>query len=115
MSETETVDCTHYRSAWDTDWQPFIDRWAGKRLFLRISLGLLMSSWKPKHCVVDLVGSIKKSANETQVIRVRYKAKIISQQASEDFLTVKHLWQENRSHCWLEHLGIVFYDLFIFL
>ena len=50
-----------------------------------------MSSWKPKHCVVDLVGSIKKSANETQVITVRYKAKIISQQASEDFLTVKHL------------------------
>ena len=34
-------------------------------------------------CVVDLVGSIKKSANETQFIRIRYNAKMISQQARE--------------------------------
>ena len=34
-------------------------------------------------CVVDLVGSIKKSANETQFIRIRYNAKMISQKARE--------------------------------
>ena len=39
-------------------------------------------------CVVDLVGSINKSANETQFVGIRYKAKIISQQARKGFLTV---------------------------
>ena len=39
-------------------------------------------------CVVDLVSSISKSANETQFIRIRYKAKMISQKAREGFLTV---------------------------
>mgnify|MGYP000034804602 CR=1 FL=1 len=39
-------------------------------------------------CVVDLVGSINKSANETQFVGLRYKAKTISQQAREGFLTV---------------------------
>ena len=33
-------------------------------------------------CVVDLVGSINKSANETQFVGIRYKAKIISQQST---------------------------------
>ena len=39
-------------------------------------------------CVVDLVGSINKSANETQFVGLRYKARTISQQAREGFLTV---------------------------
>ena len=39
-------------------------------------------------CVVDLEGSSNKSANETQFMRIRYKAKIISQQAREGFLKV---------------------------
>ena len=39
-------------------------------------------------CVVDLAGSINKSANETQFVGIRCKAKIISQQAREGFLTV---------------------------
>ena len=39
-------------------------------------------------CVVDLVDSIKKSAGETQFVGIRYKTKIISLQAPEDFLTV---------------------------
>ena len=42
-------------------------------------------------CTVDLVGSINKSANETQFIiniRIRYKAKISGQKAREGFLTV---------------------------
>ena len=39
-------------------------------------------------CVIDLVGSINKSANETQFVGIRYKAKIISQQARKGFLTV---------------------------
>ena len=38
-------------------------------------------------CDADLVGSINKSANETQFRRIRYKAKIVSQQAREG----KHL------------------------
>ena len=33
-------------------------------------------------CVVDCVGSINKSANETQFVGIRYKAKIISQQST---------------------------------
>ena len=32
--------------------------------------------------VVDCVGSINKSANETQFVGIRYKAKIISQQST---------------------------------
>ena len=39
-------------------------------------------------CVVDLVDSINKSAGETQFVGIRYKTKIISLQAPEDFLTV---------------------------
>ena len=39
-------------------------------------------------CVVDLAGSINKSANETQFVVIRCKAEIISQQAREGFLTV---------------------------
>ena len=39
-------------------------------------------------CVVDLAGSINKSANETQFVGIRCTAKIISQQAREGFLTV---------------------------
>ena len=39
-------------------------------------------------CVVDLVSSTKKSANETQFIRIRYKAKMIGQNPREGFLTV---------------------------
>ena len=39
-------------------------------------------------CVVDLVSSTKKSANETQFIRIRYKAKMIGQKAREGYLTV---------------------------
>ena len=39
-------------------------------------------------CVVDLVSSTKKSANETQFIRIRYKAKMIGQDAREGFHTV---------------------------
>ena len=39
-------------------------------------------------CVVDLVSSTKKSASETQFIRIRYKAKMIGQDAREGFLTV---------------------------
>ena len=42
-------------------------------------------------CTVDLVGSINKSANETQFIiniRIRYKAKMSGQKAREGFLAV---------------------------
>ena len=39
-------------------------------------------------CVVDLVDSINKSADETQFVGIRYKTKIISLQAHEDFLRV---------------------------
>ena len=39
-------------------------------------------------CVVDLAGSINKSANETQFVGIRCKAEIISQQAREGFLTL---------------------------
>ena len=42
-------------------------------------------------CVVDLVDSIKKSAGETQFVGIRYKTKIISLQAPEDFYYGKHL------------------------
>ena len=38
-------------------------------------------------CVVDLVDSINKSASETQFVGIRYKTKIVSLQALEDFLT----------------------------
>ena len=38
-------------------------------------------------CVVDLVGSINKSANETQFVGIRYKAKIISQQSTSPTLS----------------------------
>ena len=38
-------------------------------------------------CIVDLVGPINKSADETQFVGIRYKAKIISQQAREGFLS----------------------------
>ena len=38
--------------------------------------------------VVDLVSSTKKSANETQFIRIRYRAKMIGQKAREGVLIV---------------------------
>ena len=38
-------------------------------------------------CVVDLVGSINKSANETRIVGIKYKAKIISHQSTSPTLS----------------------------
>ena len=38
-------------------------------------------------CVIDLVGSINKSANETQFVGIRYKAEIISHQSTSPTLS----------------------------
>jgi len=45
-----------------------------------------MLLWKPS--VVDLVGSVNKTANETQLVRKRCETKVISQKAREGFLTL---------------------------
>ena len=59
-----------------------------KKIFLKNFSKSLDVFVETQPCVVDLVGSINKSANETQFVGIRYKAKIISQQARKGFLTV---------------------------
>jgi len=48
----------------------------------------LVGSVKTQPNVIDFVGSVNKGANETQLIGMWCKTKVISQKAREGFLTV---------------------------
>ena len=87
MSETETGGSHSSRWAWGTDWQP-LNQIGWKKILFKDLSEFLDVFVETQPCVVDLVGSINKSANETQFVGIRYKAKIISQQARKGFLTV---------------------------
>ena len=87
MSETETGGSHSSRVSVRYRSTTLSTRWAGKRFFFKDFSEFLDVFVETQPCVVDLVGSINKSANETRIVGIKYKAKIISHQSASPTLS----------------------------